>query len=86
MGFSYLSPHGTVTRTDTTPNLIGSYDAISLGVIFSISYLYKRRIGLQAETSIHEWGVQNSNPPGQTGPQAFGRAGAQGPVNTTSGR
>jgi hypothetical protein len=67
MGYSYLSPHATVTRTDMTPNLVGSYDAIPIGGIFSISYFFKRHIGLQAESSYHEWGIQNSNPPGLGG-------------------
>lgn len=67
LGYSYLSPHATVTRTDTTPNLVGSYDAIPIGGIFSISYFFKRHIGLQAESSYHEWGIQNSNPPGLAG-------------------
>ena len=66
-GYSYLSPHATVTRTDQIPSMTASYDSVGLGEIVSISYFFKRNIGLQAETSIHEWGVQSSNPPGQNG-------------------
>jgi hypothetical protein len=66
-GYSYLSPHATVTRTDQTPYMTASYNSIALGEIASISYFFKRNIGLQAETSIHEWGIQNSNIPGQNG-------------------
>jgi hypothetical protein len=50
-----------------TPNLVGSYDAIPIGGIFGISYFFKRNIGLQVESGYHEWGIQNSNPPGQGG-------------------
>ncbi|MGA3159754.1 MAG: outer membrane beta-barrel protein [Terracidiphilus sp.] len=67
VGYSYLSPHATDTRTDVTPNETGSYDAVAVGGIFSASYFFNRYVGLQAETGIHEWGSENSNPPGQTG-------------------
>ncbi|MGD0294633.1 MAG: OmpA family protein [Terracidiphilus sp.] len=69
IGYSYLSPHATVTSTSLAPNGTASYDAVSIGEIFSISYFFNRYVGLQAETSIHEWGIQNTNPPGQNGTQ-----------------
>jgi hypothetical protein len=67
VGYSYLSPHATVTSTNQVPNLTGSYDAVTVGEIFSVSYFFNRYVGLQAETGIHEWGSSNSNPPGQNG-------------------
>jgi outer membrane protein OmpA-like peptidoglycan-associated protein len=67
IGYSYLSPHATVTSTSLAPNGTASYDAVAVGEIFSISYFFNRYAGLQAETSIHEWGIQNTNPPGQNG-------------------
>jgi len=67
VGYSYLSPHATVTRTDTNPHLTGTYDSVGNGQIFSITYFFNRYVGLQAETGIHEWGIENTNPPGQVG-------------------
>jgi len=71
VGYSYLSPHaGVVTRTDRTPNLSGTYDPVNFGQIFSASYFANRYVGVQAEVGVHEWGIQNSNPPGAYGTQS----------------
>ena len=67
LGYSYLSPHATVTRTSTFPVETGSYDSVPVGEIASVSYFFNRSVGVQAEVGIHEWGSQNSNPPGQNG-------------------
>ncbi len=58
-GYSYLSPHATVF---TVP-----YDSVSFGQIASVSYFFNRYVGIQAEVGVHEWGIQNSNPPGGPG-------------------
>jgi outer membrane protein OmpA-like peptidoglycan-associated protein len=67
VGYSFLAPRATVTSTIQTPHLTGTYDAISLGEIFSVSYFFNKYAGVQGEISIHEWGIQNQNPPGQVG-------------------
>ncbi len=61
MGYSYLSPHGTVNTI--TPNnpptpVTASYDAVTLGGIGSVAYYFNRYLGVQGEFSVHEWGVQ----------------------------
>ena len=61
MGYSYLSPHGTVnTITPSTPPtpVSASYDAVTLGGIVSVAYYFNRYLGVQGEFSVHEWGVQ----------------------------
>jgi hypothetical protein len=62
LGYSYLSPHGTV---DTPlPNGVvipASYNAVDVGGIGSVAYYFNRYLGLQGEFAVHEWGVQNSN-------------------------
>jgi hypothetical protein len=66
MGYSYLSPHGTVNTiqpdAEHTP-VSASYDAVNMGGIFSVAYYFNRYLGIQGETSFHEWGIQccNSN-------------------------
>ena len=69
LGYSYLSPLGTVTTTSTSafPNVTASYDPVNVGEIVSISYFFNRYVGLQAETGIHEWGSSGTNPAGGTG-------------------
>ena len=62
LGYSYLSPHGTVdTPLVNGVVLPASYDSIDLGVIGSVSYFFNRYVGIQAETAFHQWGVQNTN-------------------------
>jgi hypothetical protein len=60
-GYSYLSPHGSVNTVlpdaARTPVSV-AYDPVNLGGIFSVAYYFNRHIGIQAETSFHEWGVQ----------------------------
>jgi hypothetical protein len=64
LGYSYLSPHGTVQ----VPQLGGStapysYDAVNVGGLFSGAYYFNKYIGVQAELAEHEWGtyVSTSN-------------------------
>jgi outer membrane protein OmpA-like peptidoglycan-associated protein len=75
VGYSFLAPHGSMQATlngapylgSTTSTVPISYDNVSLGQIFSGSYYFTRYVGAQAEVGIHEWGIQNQNPPGQKG-------------------
>ena len=61
MGYSYLSPRGTVNTVQPdaarTP-VTASYDNVTLGGIVSAAYYFNRYVGIQGETSFHEWGVQ----------------------------
>lgn len=64
LGYSYLSPRGTVdvpqpTSPATTKPF--SYDAINLGGAFSGAYFFNRYLGIQAEFDIHQWGQQSTN-------------------------
>src|ERR1700722_17187694 len=64
LGYSYLSPHGTVQTL--LPNGVTApyaYDAVNVGGIFSGAYYFNRYVGVQAEFSIHQWGdgVAGSN-------------------------
>jgi len=60
LGYSYLSPHGTVNTTVSYPPPVrpvtGSYDAVNVGGLFSGAYFFNRYVGLQAEYGLHEWG------------------------------
>lgn len=61
MGYSYLSPHGTVNTFNPDVNhtpVSASYDAVTLGGIGSVAYYFNRYLGVQGEFSVHEWGVQ----------------------------
>ncbi len=66
MGYSYLSPKGTVNtvqpNAQQTP-VSASYDAVNLGGLFSGAYFFNRYAGVQVELGEHDWGVQccNSN-------------------------
>jgi hypothetical protein len=65
LGYSYLSPNGTVT-TPLPPggaitSVTTSYDAVNVGGIGSVSYFFNRYVGLQGEVAIHEWGQQANN-------------------------
>jgi len=60
LGYSYLSPHGTVTLPNTTTV---NYDNVYVGGLFSGSYFFNRYFGAQAELGVHEWGWQNGNAP-----------------------
>jgi len=67
VGYSYLSPHATVTSTSQIPHVTGSYDPVSVGGLFSVSYFLNRYVGVQGELGIHEWGTQKPVPPGSPG-------------------
>ena len=70
LGYSFLSPHGSV---DSSPNkdaiLPAYYHHVSLGGDVSGSRFFGRHLGIQAELGLHEFGIQNSNPPGKNGTQ-----------------
>jgi len=62
LGYSYLSPHGTVDTPVPSGAIVpASYDSIGAGAIASAAYFFNKYVGLQAEVGIHEFGVQNSN-------------------------
>jgi len=70
IGYSYLSPSGTVTTTNPNGQPISaSYDRVNLGAVGSFAYYFNRFLGLQAEVGVHEWGSQVSlaNPVGSHG-------------------
>jgi len=64
MGYSYLSPKGTVTTTmpNGTP-VSASFNAVNLGGAVSGAYYFNKYAGVQVDVGIHQWGVQccNSN-------------------------
>jgi outer membrane protein OmpA-like peptidoglycan-associated protein len=67
-GYSFLSPHGTVqTHFPSGTTVESSYHRVSLGEIFSAARYFNKYVGVQAELGLHEWGIQNSNPPGLDG-------------------
>jgi outer membrane protein OmpA-like peptidoglycan-associated protein len=56
LGYSYLSPHGTVITTITPGYTVtASYDEQDVGGIFSASRFFNRYAGVQAEVGIHEY-------------------------------
>ena len=62
MGYSYLSPHGTVTTSPATGTPISAnYDAVNVGGLVSGAYYFNRYFGAQGEYGIHEWGSQSTN-------------------------
>jgi len=75
VGYSFLAPHGSVQSTENGAPYLGSatttvpvsYDNVNFGAIVSGSYFFTRYVGAQAEVGIHEWGIQNDNPPGEKG-------------------
>ena len=61
LGYSYLSPHGTVNLINpNNQSVTASYDAVNVGGLGSFAYFFNRHIGLQAEVGVHEWGGQTS--------------------------
>jgi hypothetical protein len=62
-GYSYLGPHDTVTVLQpgsvTTQDV--SYQAIDLGMIFSVARYFDKHVGLQLETSQHHFGINTNN-------------------------
>jgi hypothetical protein len=64
MGYSYLSPKGTVTTTTNSVSPVSaSYDGVNVGGLVSGAYYFNKYAGVQAELGIHQWGIQccNSN-------------------------
>ena len=59
LGYSYLSPHGTVNTLNGNSQPVSvSYDDVNLGFVGSYSYFFNRFLGVQGEVGVHEWGVQ----------------------------
>ena len=62
LGYSYLSPHGTVDTPIPDGAIVpATYNSVNVGGIGSVAYYFNRFVGLQGEVAVHEWGVQNSN-------------------------
>ena len=59
IGYSYLSPHGTVNLDPGRP-VSASYDPVNLGEAGSFAYFFNRYFGLQGEVGVHESGSQTS--------------------------
>ena len=51
LGYSYLAPHGTVTRSQNGPSL--SYNSIDWGGIVSVARYFNNYVGLQIEGDEH---------------------------------
>ncbi len=61
LGYSYLSPHGTVNLVNPNNQPVSaSYDAVNVGGVGSFAYFFNRYVGLQGEVGVHEWGGQTS--------------------------
>jgi outer membrane protein OmpA-like peptidoglycan-associated protein len=60
-GYSYLTPHASVTSTDGSTTT--DYISVNLGGDFSYAYFFNRYVGAQAEVGLHEWGKQNGEEP-----------------------
>lgn len=52
-GYSYLAPHGTVTKPGGQPQ---AYQSIDYGAIFSISRYFNNYVGVQVEGDVHQDG------------------------------
>ncbi len=62
VGYSYLTPSGSVTTTlPGNRPIIASYDAVSVGGLFSAAYYNKKNLGVQVEYAVHEWGGPSKN-------------------------
>jgi hypothetical protein len=72
-GFSYLSPHGTLTPFavpfGTTPGVTGpvTYSAVNEGAIGSATYFFDRYVGVQLEYSDHPDGNNDAFSSSQAG-------------------
>jgi hypothetical protein len=61
LGYSYLSPYGTVqTHNGNNQQVTASYDPVQVGGVGSFAYFFNRNVGIQAEVGVHEWGDQVS--------------------------
>ncbi len=62
MGYSYLVPKGTVQVPQPNSTVEPfSYDNVNVGGLFSGAYFFNRRVGLQAEFGVHQWGAQSAH-------------------------
>jgi hypothetical protein len=63
-GYSYLSPHGSVTTSPASGTPVtANYDGVNVGGLFSGAYFFNRYVGAQVEYGFHEWGDQNTSLP-----------------------
>jgi hypothetical protein len=61
LGYSYLSPHGTVQVPQSGGGTLPfSYESVNVGGVFSGAYYFNRNIGAQVELGEHYWGNSNS--------------------------
>ena len=60
LGYSYLSPHGTVHLDPGGRPVTASYDPVNVGGVGSFAYFFNRYVGVQGEVGVHEWGTQTS--------------------------
>ena len=64
LGYSYLSPKGTVNTVQPNPQqtpVSASFDAVNIGGLFSGAYFFNRYAGVQVELGEHDWGTQCCN-------------------------
>jgi len=58
VGYSYLSPHGTVYSEQNDGRIFPfQYQAQNIGAIFSVAYYFNRYVGAQVESGIHDFGT-----------------------------
>jgi hypothetical protein len=61
LGYSYLSPKGSVTTLNPNNQTVtASYDQVNVGGVGSYAYFFNRFVGLQGEVGVHEYGTQTS--------------------------
>jgi len=64
LGYSYLSPNGSVNIPPALCGTCGmtsaSYDAVNAGGIFGVSRFFNRYVGIQGELGLHEFGIQKT--------------------------
>ena len=66
-GYSYLAPRATLQTTVDKKPVTATFHDVNFGQIGSYSFFFNRYLGIQGEVGVHEWGIQNSNPPGKNG-------------------
>jgi hypothetical protein len=68
MGYSYLSPHGTVNVPQSSGTTLPfSYSSVNVGGLFSGAYYFNHHLGAQVEFGEHQWGTTATPPPGIAG-------------------
>ena len=62
LGYSYLSPHGSVsTLNGNNQPVTATYDAVNVGGDFSGAYYFNHYVGAQVELGVHQWGGPSFN-------------------------